>query len=184
MHWVHVGMSFVARTRGTAIGCRTLGTEAALSACFGQTVHGRLRVVTTSTSQLTLGHRAATVAAKSDWTRRLAGVGIAARSALYAMLGILVWQVASGSGRRRTQSTDSTGALHAVARQPFGRAMLVLLALGFAAHALWRLAEAAVAHPGRERDALVRLIDAGRAVAYCGLCALAVGTIVGSRHAQ
>jgi Domain of Unknown Function (DUF1206) len=145
---------------------------------------GRLRRVTTSTSQLTRSHRAATRAAKSEWTRRIAGVGIAARSVLYAILGLLVFQVASSSGRRRAQSTDSTGALHAVARQPFGRAMLVLLALGFAAYALWRFAEAAVAHPGRERDALIRLIDAGRGFVYCGLCALAVGTIVGSRHAQ
>jgi uncharacterized protein DUF1206 len=104
-------------------------------------------------------------------------VGLGARSALYAVLGILVLQVAYGSDRLRT---DSTGALHAIARQPSGRAILVLLALGFAAYALWRFAEAAVAHPGRERDALIRLIDAGRGLVYCGLAALAVGTIVGS----
>jgi hypothetical protein len=160
---------------------RTLGTQAALAACFGRPVRGHSRPVTTSTSPLTRSRHVARSAAESDWTRRLAGVGLAARSALYAVLGILVLQVAYGSDRLRT---DSTGALHAIARQPSGRAILVLLALGFAAYALWRFAEAAVAHPGRERDALIRLIDAGRGLVYCGLAVLAVGTIVGSGRAR
>ena len=136
-----------------------------------------------SPSQLTRSHHAVTHAAQSDWMRRLAGVGLAARSVLYAALGILVLQVASTSGRARTEPADSTGALQAVARQPFGRAMLVLLALGFAAYALWRFAEAAVGHPGRDRDALRRFVDAGRGIVYSGLGALAVGTIVGSARA-
>jgi hypothetical protein len=142
---------------------------------------GTLRGVTTSTPQLTRSRQAATRAAKSEWTRRLAGVGLAARSALYAIVGILALQVATGSERQRT---DSQGALHAVARQPMGRVLLILLALGFVAYALWRFAEAAVPHPGRERDALIRLIDVGRGLVYCGLCALAIGTLIGSRQAR
>ena len=159
---------------------RTLGTQAALAACFGRTVRGHSRRVTTSTSPLTRSRHAARRAAESDWTRRLAGVGLGARSALARCLIPRV-VVPHGSDRLRT---DSTGALHAIARQPSGRAILVLLALGFAAYALWRFAEAAVAHPGRERDALIRLIDAGRGLVYCGLAALAVGTIVGSGRAR
>ncbi|HYL51347.1 MAG TPA: DUF1206 domain-containing protein, partial [Acidimicrobiia bacterium] len=77
--------------------------------------------MTTSTSQLTRSHHAVTHAAQSHWMRRLAGVGLAARSVLYAVLGILVLQVARTSGRARTEPADSTGALQAVARQPFGR---------------------------------------------------------------
>jgi hypothetical protein len=99
---------------------------------------------------------------------------------LYATVAVLVLQVAFGHDRERT---DSNGALHALAREPWGRVVLVLLALGFAVYALWRVVEAASAHPGREHDAAIRVVDACRAALYFGLCALAIATLIGARSA-
>lgn len=133
-------------------------------------------MTTTAPAQRT--REAAEQAAQSFWTRALAGAGLAARSVLYAVLALLALRIAFG----RNQEADSTGALHTVARGPFGRVLLALLAAGFAAYALWRLAEALVAHPGRDHDALKRAVDAGRVVIYLGLCAAAIGVLVGSRR--
>jgi hypothetical protein len=133
-------------------------------------------VTTTAPAQRT--RETATRAADSSWTRALASIGLFARSTLYAVVAVLALQIAFG----RNQEADSTGALHTLARQPLGRVLLALLAAGFLAYALWRLAEALVAHPGREHDAVKRLVDAGRVVIYLGLCAAAIGVIVGSRR--
>ena len=68
---------------------------------------------------------------------RLGRVGLAAKGVLYAVVGILAVKVALGG---REQSPDKDGALTTIAQQPFGRGLLVLLALGLAGYALWRLA--------------------------------------------
>jgi hypothetical protein len=73
-------------------------------------------------------------AAHRDWARRLAGTGLVARSALYAVLAVLALQVAVGGD---DSETDSEGALAAIARQ-HGKILLALPALGFAFYALWR----------------------------------------------
>lgn len=130
-------------------------------------------MTTTATAQV---HRAA----RSEWTRRLAAIGLGARSVLYATLAVLVLQVAFGQDRQRT---DSSGALHALAREPFGKLVLALLAAGFAVYAFWRLVEACTAHPGREHDGVIRAVDVARTIVYGGLCALAIATLLGSRSA-
>jgi hypothetical protein len=55
---------------------------------------------------------------------------------LYAIVGILALQVASGHGDDRA---DQHGALYAVASQPLGRVLLFVLMVGLALHATWRL---------------------------------------------
>ena len=52
---------------------------------------------------------------------------------------MLAIQVARGG---REESPDKGGALRTIAEQPFGKGLLVLLAVGLAAYALWRLAQA------------------------------------------
>lgn len=72
--------------------------------------------------------------AGQGWAPRLANVGYAARGVVYGVIGVLAARVAIGSGGR---TTDSRGALEAVARAPFGKAILVALGVGFAALACW-----------------------------------------------
>jgi hypothetical protein len=72
------------------------------------------------------------------WVRVLARVGLVAKGISYALVGILAIKVAVGDGGK---ATSRTGALQTVADEWFGKALLIGLALGFAAYALWRLAQ-------------------------------------------
>ena len=77
-------------------------------------------------------------AGQSQWVERLGRVGLVAKGVLYAVVGILAVKVALGG---REESPDRHGALNAIAQQPFGRGLLLLLALGLSGYALWRLAQ-------------------------------------------
>jgi hypothetical protein len=80
-------------------------------------------------------------AADSTWLQRLARAGLVARGLLYVVVAVLASQVAAGHDEARP---DKQGALQAVVRQPFGRLLVLLLAVGFAGYAAWRFVEAAV----------------------------------------
>lgn len=84
---------------------------------------------------------AANQAARSPWVEKLGRVGLAARGVVWILVGVLAVRVATGSGN---EQADKDGALQTVAEQPFGKALLVLLAIGFAGYALWRFVQAAV----------------------------------------
>lgn len=69
----------------------------------------------------------------------LAKVGFVARGVVYILIGVLALDIALG---KPAPEADRTGALQAVATQPFGKLILWLLVIGFAAMALWRFAQA------------------------------------------
>lgn len=75
-----------------------------------------------------------------------ARVGYAARSAVYAVIGVLALMLALGQGGR---TTDTHGAVEEVARQPFGSVLLVLLGVGLLAFAVWRFVQAALDVEGK-----------------------------------
>jgi MFS family permease len=74
-----------------------------------------------------------------DWQELLARVGLVAKGVSYALVGVLAIGVALGIGG---DATSRDGALHALAGNAFGEIVLVLLAAGFAAYALWRVLQA------------------------------------------
>jgi hypothetical protein len=78
----------------------------------------------------------------SDAVHGLARLGLAARSVVWLVIGLLLLSVALGG----SEQTDQGGAMRAVAEHSFGTALLVVLAVGFFGHALWRLLTAAVGH--------------------------------------
>jgi hypothetical protein len=103
----------------------------------------------------------------------LGRLGLAARGALYLVVAVLALRIAFGD---RADSADEDGALALVARQPFGKVLLVALAIGFAGYALWRLAEAFL-DADEENEAkgwAKRALHLGRAVLYASLCWSAV----------
>lgn len=69
----------------------------------------------------------------------LGRVGYATKGVVYLIVGGLAVAAAWGSGG---ETTGSEGAIQRIAQQPFGYAMLWILAVGLAAYALWRLVEA------------------------------------------
>lgn len=119
-------------------------------------------------------------AGQSRWVERLGRAGLVAKGVLYAVVAILAVQVALGG---REESPDRGGALRTIAEQPFGKALLILLAIGLAGYALWRLAQA-ILDRDQEGEGPKGLAKRGANLAKAGwygiLCALTVSTLVGN----
>ena len=75
----------------------------------------------------------------ASWLNALARVGLVAKGVSYALVGVLAIKLAADSGGK---ATSRQGALHTLAQHSFGKFVLVVLAFGFAAYAIWRLAQA------------------------------------------
>jgi len=99
------------------------------------------------------------------WVAPVGRVGVASQGVLYAVVGILALQVASG---HETDRADQHGALYAVSSQPFGRALLLVLTVGLAAHCVWRLLLFVRGDVGSDdaKDWAKRLGQLGRAFIY------------------
>jgi hypothetical protein len=118
-------------------------------------------------------------AGKSSWVEGLGRAGLAAKGAIYFVIGLLAIEVARGGGGEKA---DTQGALSEISQKPFGRALLVVLALGFAGHALWRLAQAVLDRDDEGEDAKGLAKRAGslaRGVWYGVLCGLTTTRIFG-----
>ena len=109
--------------------------------------------------------------------RALARFGLVARGAVYAVIGILSLKLALGSGGK---TESQTGALATIAKQRFGSVLLIVLAVGLAAYAIWRLT-VGFNRSGRESKASKRIAAIGSGLAYAVLAYAAVKIIVGSR---
>lgn len=118
--------------------------------------------------------RRATQDRKFEW---LARAGLVARGAIYAIIGILAIQVALGEGGK---TANQHGALKTVAEQSFGKVLLVLMAIGLAGYALWRLTRAALGHGVEvDDDAKQRIDGLVSGLAYSALAVSAVKLLAG-----
>jgi hypothetical protein len=119
-------------------------------------------------------------AGRSPWVERLGRAGLVAKGALYAIVGILAIEVARGG---REESPDKNGALRTIAEQPFGKALLALLALGLAGYASWQLARGVLDRDG-EGEGAKGLVKRAAALAKAGwygvLCGLTLSTLAGN----
>jgi hypothetical protein len=110
-----------------------------------------------------------------------ARVGLAARGVLYVLVGVLTVRLASGNA---STPADKSGALATVARQPLGKALLVALALGFAAYAVWMVVRVFVIEEDRATTEWAkRAVFVGRAALYAVLCFSAVDALRRSANA-
>jgi hypothetical protein len=110
-----------------------------------------------------------------EWLSR---AGFVARSAIYAIIGVLAFKLAIGSGGKLT---NQHGALTVVANQPFGSLLLTLLAIGLGGYALWRLFRAGLGRgPEGSDSGFERLAALASGLAYGALCVLAVEILIGS----
>ncbi|WP_141014286.1 DUF1206 domain-containing protein [Nocardioides sambongensis] len=102
---------------------------------------------------------------RSDWTDRAARAGLVAYGVVHLVIGVLAVQLAFGD---RSGSSDATGALQALAEQPFGKLILWIVVVGLFLLVLWQALEAAVGF--RDEDGLERVrhrvAAAGKALVY------------------
>jgi hypothetical protein len=116
--------------------------------------------------------------ARSRQLEWLARAGLVARGAIYAIIGVLAIKLALGDGGK---TTNQKGALETIAKQPFGKALLILMAVGLAGYATWRLVRAAIGHgPEAGDDTKERLAGLASGIAYALLCVTAVSILIGS----
>ncbi|HEX2080465.1 MAG TPA: DUF1206 domain-containing protein, partial [Longimicrobium sp.] len=124
-----------------------------------------------------------TVRQASPWVQRLARLGYAAKGVVYVIIGVLAARAAF-NGR---QVEGSEGALVTILRQPFGRVLLGIVALGLAGFVLWRLVQAAMnpEHRGDGAKGLVTRIGLLiSALTYTALTIEAVRMVRGSGGGQ
>jgi hypothetical protein len=120
----------------------------------------------------------------SGWYAWLARSGLVAKGISFGIMAILALKLALGDGGK---ATSRQGALQTMAQHSYGKVLLILLALGFAAYALWRFVQA---FAERENDASEAKREAkkwgkragyvGRGLIYAGLTFTAVKILTGS----
>jgi hypothetical protein len=116
--------------------------------------------------------------AHTDSFEWLARAGLLARGVVYGVIGLLAIKLALGDGGK---ATNQQGALHTIAQQAFGKVLLVLVAVGLAGYALWRLVRAAIGHGSDgSDDTKERIGGLVSGIAYASLCFAAVGILLGS----
>ena len=116
---------------------------------------------------------ALTRTAPYEW---LARAGFVARGLIYGIIGVLAVRLAVGLGGK---TTNQQGALRTIAHQPFGRALVLIMAIGLGGYALWRLVRAAVGQGGDTTLDRVSALASG--LVYGGMCVVAVKLLVGAK---
>jgi hypothetical protein len=119
------------------------------------------------------------------WYAALARTGLVAKGLSYGFVGVLAAKLALGDGG---QATSRQGALKQVAQHPFGKYLLIALAIGFAAYALWRFvqafAERSGADAGKAKVWAKRAAYVGRGLVYAGLTYSTVRIVSGAGGSQ
>ncbi len=114
----------------------------------------------------------------------LARFGYIAKGFVYGAIGILALLTAFNAGG---ETTDTTGALHAIAAQPFGQILLALIAFGLVGYVLWRLIQA-IADPGNigkdTKGILTRLGYFFSGIVYAGVATNAAFLAIGSSSSE
>ena len=111
----------------------------------------------------------------------LTRTGFVARGVIYAIIGWLAIQVATQTTPKTP--TNQKGALETIDKQPLGHWLLIVVAAGLGAYALWRFVQAYVGHGpegGGDESTFGRISAAASGCAYLAMCALAVSILLGS----
>jgi hypothetical protein len=117
------------------------------------------------------------------WYAVLARLGLVAKGVSFALVGVLAAKLAVGHGGH---ATSREGALAQVAQHSFGKVVLIALALGFAAYALWRFVQAFAEEHDPDESAAVtwgkRAGYVGRGLIYAALTFSTLKLIAGAGH--
>ncbi len=110
----------------------------------------------------------------------LTRLGFVVRGVIYAIIGVLAVRIAMHSP---SSPSNQRGALETIQKQPFGHWLVIAVAIGLGAYALWRFVQAAFGfgpEGGGDPSRIGRISAAASGCAYAGLCALAVAILLGA----
>jgi Domain of Unknown Function (DUF1206) len=119
----------------------------------------------------------------SGWYEWTARSGLVAKGVSYGILGVLALKLALGDGGK---ATSRSGALHTIVQHQFGKVLVIALAVGFAAYALWRIVQAFAereegdGEKGKAKKWGKRAGYLGRAAIYVGLTYTCVKLLTGA----
>ena len=115
------------------------------------------------------------------WYAVVARTGLVAKGLSFGLVGALAIALAVGSGGK---ATSREGALAQLSHHSFGKVVLIALAVGFAAYALWRFVQAYAESPdeedGKAKAWGKRLGYVGRGIIYAGLAFTTLKILFGS----
>lgn len=123
----------------------------------------------------------------SGWYSWVARAGLVAKGVSFGIVGVLAIKLAFGHGGK---ATSRQGALQSLAQHSFGKILLILLVVGFAAYALWRFIQAYAERDedgGEKGDAKKwgkRAGYVGRGLIYAGLTYSTIRILTGSGQQQ
>jgi Domain of Unknown Function (DUF1206) len=140
-----------------------------------------------ATTQMPAREARAKAESGSGWYAWLARGGLVAKGVSFGIVAVLAVAVAADAGGK---TTSREGALHTLAQHPWGKVLLVLLALGFAGYAIWRFVQAFAEREegqGEKETAKKwgkRAGYIGRGAIYAGLTFTTAKLLVGSGGQQ
>jgi hypothetical protein len=112
------------------------------------------------------GDARAKARAGSGWYAVLARTGLVAKGVSFGIVGFLAAKLALGEGGK---ATSREGALQTIAHHhSYGKVLLILLACGFAAYALWRFVQAFAEREDPGEGATGELKKWGKRAGYVG----------------
>jgi hypothetical protein len=115
------------------------------------------------------------------WYAVVARTGLVAKGLSFGLVGVLAAKLAIGHGG---EATSREGALAQLSHHSFGKAVLIALALGFAAYALWRFVQAFAERQDADENAATtwgkRAGYIGRGLIYSGLTFSTLKLLAGS----
>jgi Domain of Unknown Function (DUF1206) len=132
--------------------------------------------------RVTVAREAGSVLQRTEdnpWFERLTRFGLVGYGVLHILLAWIALQLAFG---KAPAVGDQSGAFATLGRQPAGRAILIAMAIGLIAMAVWQAIEAAIGHrneQGKRRTA-ERVGSGARTVVYAALAFTAFRTVTGS----
>ena len=113
----------------------------------------------------------------SGWYAWLARAGLVAKGVSFGIVAVLAIKLAVGHGGK---ATSREGALHELAGESFGKVVLSLLVVGFAAYALWRFVDAWAAPGDDAKKWAKRAGSVGRGLIYAALAYSAAKLLAGA----
>lgn len=116
------------------------------------------------------------------WVSRFAKTGLVAKGIVYCLLGFLSFMAAFGLGGQKADKQYTVNFLY---EQPFGKIILVLIAIGLLCYTAWRFIQAIKNTEHKDKDAkgaFVRLRYAFSGLAYLALAIYALQIVLNGNN--